>query len=159
MTTPSSFFACLYSSPYLTSTYFWSAGISDGDVMYLSTKLFGKFLNQPLERGASFVDGRPILGPSKTVRGIVLSIMATTAFAPILGFDWIDGFIIASAAMVGDLSSSFLKRHLICRRAAARPQFNFQGCPKVVQIGRALGKAGQWAWMAVVGSHASPTSS
>ena len=38
--------------------------------------------------------------------------MATSAFAPILGFDWIDGFIIASAAMVGDLSSSFLKRRL-----------------------------------------------
>ena len=38
--------------------------------------------------------------------------MATSAFAPILGFDWIDGFIIASAAMIGDLSSSFLKRRL-----------------------------------------------
>ena len=36
----------------------------------------------------------------------------TSAFAPILGFDWIDGFIIASAAMIGDLSSSFLKRRL-----------------------------------------------
>jgi hypothetical protein len=33
--------------------------------------------------------------------------MATTAFAPILGFEWIDGVIIASAAMTGDLSSSF----------------------------------------------------
>src|ERR1700722_13154314 len=38
--------------------------------------------------------------------------MATSAFAPILGFDWIDGFIIASAAMIGDLSLSFLKRRL-----------------------------------------------
>ena len=60
----------------------------------------------------SFVDGRPILGPSKTVREIVLSIMATSAFAPILGFDWMDGLIAASAAMIGDLSSSFLKRRL-----------------------------------------------
>ena len=25
----------------------------------IATKLFGKFLNQPLDRGASFVDGRP----------------------------------------------------------------------------------------------------
>ena len=78
----------------------------------IATKLFGKFLNQPLDRGASFVDGRPILGPSKTLRGIVLSIVATTAFAPMLGFDWIDGLIVASAAMIGDLSSSFLKRRL-----------------------------------------------
>ena len=38
--------------------------------------------------------------------------MATTAFAPILGFEWIQGLIIASAAMIGDLSSSFLKRRL-----------------------------------------------
>ena len=38
--------------------------------------------------------------------------MATTAFAPILGFEWIDGLIVASAAMIGDLSSSFLKRRL-----------------------------------------------
>jgi CDP-2,3-bis-(O-geranylgeranyl)-sn-glycerol synthase len=78
----------------------------------IATKLFGRFLNQQLDCGAAFIDGRSILGSSKTVRGIVLSIMATSAFAPILGFDWIDGFIIASAAMIGDLSSSFLKRRL-----------------------------------------------
>jgi CDP-archaeol synthase len=78
----------------------------------IATKLFGKFLNQPLDRGAAFIDGRPILGSSKTLRGIVLSLMATTAFAPILGFEWIVGLIIASAAMIGDLSSSFLKRRL-----------------------------------------------
>ena len=78
----------------------------------IATKLFGKFLNQPLDRGASFVDRRPILGGSKTLRGIVLSLVATTAFAPILGFEWILGLIIASAAMIGDLSSSFLKRRL-----------------------------------------------
>jgi CDP-2,3-bis-(O-geranylgeranyl)-sn-glycerol synthase len=70
----------------------------------IATKLFGRFLNQQLDCGAAFIDGRSILGSSKTVRGIVLSIMATSAFAPILGFDWIDGFIIASAAMIGDLS-------------------------------------------------------
>ena len=78
----------------------------------IATKLFGKFLNQPLDSGAAFIDGRPILGRSKTVRGIVFSLVATTAFAPILGFDWIDGLIIASAAMIADLSSSFLKRRL-----------------------------------------------
>lgn len=35
----------------------------------IATKLFGNFLNRPLDLGASFVDGRPILGGSKTVRG------------------------------------------------------------------------------------------
>ena len=78
----------------------------------IGAKLFGKFLNQALDRNAAFVDGRPIFGPSKTLRGIVLSLAATTAFAPILGFQWTDGLIIASAAMIGDLSSTFLKRRL-----------------------------------------------
>lgn len=78
----------------------------------IAAKLFGKFLNQALDRNAAFVDGRPIFGPSKTLRGIVLSLAATTAFAPILGFQWTDGLIIASAAMIGDLSSTFLKRRL-----------------------------------------------
>jgi len=78
----------------------------------IATKLLGRFLSQPLDRGASFVDGHPILGGSKTLRGIVLSLVATTAFAPIVGFEWIYGLIIASAAMIGDLSSSFLKRRL-----------------------------------------------
>ena len=78
----------------------------------IATKLFGNLFNQPLDRGASFVDGRPILGDSKTLRGVVVSLVATTAFAPILGFEWIYGLIIACAAMIGDLSSSFLKRRL-----------------------------------------------
>jgi CDP-archaeol synthase len=52
----------------------------------IATKLFGKFVNQLLDRGTVFVDGRPIFGESKTVRGIILSLMATTIIAPILGF-------------------------------------------------------------------------
>jgi CDP-diglyceride synthetase len=78
----------------------------------IATKLFGNFLNQPLDLGAVFVDGRPLVGHSKTVRGIILSLMATTAFAPLLGYEWILGLIIAGAAMIGDLLSSFLKRRL-----------------------------------------------
>jgi hypothetical protein len=37
-----------------------------GGALVIATELFGKFLNQPLDRGASFIDGRPILGGSKT---------------------------------------------------------------------------------------------
>ena len=35
----------------------------------IATKLFGRFLNQQLDCGAAFIDGRSILGSSKTVRG------------------------------------------------------------------------------------------
>jgi CDP-2,3-bis-(O-geranylgeranyl)-sn-glycerol synthase len=65
-----------------------------------------------LDAGVSFFDGRPFFGKSKTVRGILLSILLTTAGAPILGMDLAIGARVAIAAMAGDLLSSFLKRRL-----------------------------------------------
>jgi CDP-diglyceride synthetase len=76
----------------------------------IAHKFFGKSLNQPLDCGVAFLDGRPFFGRSKTIRGIVVSLIATSAFAPVVGFDWISGLTFASVAMVGDLTSSFLKR-------------------------------------------------
>jgi CDP-2,3-bis-(O-geranylgeranyl)-sn-glycerol synthase len=40
----------------------------------IAKKLLGKLLNQPLDGGIVFLDGRPLFGPSKTVRGIILSV-------------------------------------------------------------------------------------
>jgi CDP-archaeol synthase len=65
-----------------------------------------------IDGGAEFVDGRPILGSSKTVRGIFLAILITSAFGPIIGLDWKIGASVASVAMAGDLFSSFLKRRM-----------------------------------------------
>ncbi len=65
-----------------------------------------------IDGGAKFVDGRPILGSSKTVRGIFLSILMTSVFSPLVGLDWGIGALVASAAMAGDLFSSFLKRRM-----------------------------------------------
>jgi CDP-archaeol synthase len=42
----------------------------------------------------------------------VLSVLVTSAAAPLIGVDWSIGAIAAAAAMVGDLCSSFLKRRL-----------------------------------------------
>ena len=75
-------------------------------------KLFGRHFNQPLDGGIAFIDGRPVLGHSKTKRGIIFSLAATTVTAPILGFAWTWGLVVASVAMSGDLLSSFLKRRL-----------------------------------------------
>jgi len=58
------------------------------------------------------LDGRPLFGPSKTVRGIILSVAVTTVFAPLLALDWKTGLIGAAMAMAGDLLSSFLKRRI-----------------------------------------------
>jgi hypothetical protein len=68
--------------------------------------------NRPLDGGRRFLDGRPLLGPSKTVRGAVLALLATPVFAVLLGFDAATGLLIAAFAMLGDAASSFTKRRL-----------------------------------------------
>jgi CDP-2,3-bis-(O-geranylgeranyl)-sn-glycerol synthase len=78
----------------------------------LVKRLFGKFLAYPLDGGRIFLDGRPLFGSSKTVRGIATSIVATAALAPLLGTEFVTGLVIGIATMVGDLLSSFLKRRL-----------------------------------------------
>jgi hypothetical protein len=66
----------------------------------------------PLDGGVRFVDGRPLFGPAKTIRGIVLSVAATAAAAPVVGLDGMIGAVVGAAAMAGDLFSSFVKRRL-----------------------------------------------
>ena len=78
----------------------------------IAGKLFGNYFNRPLDWDVAFIDGRPVFGHSKTMRGIILSLVAATVIAPVLGFAWTSGLIIASGAMSGDLLSSFLKRRL-----------------------------------------------
>jgi len=66
----------------------------------------------PLDGGRPFIDGRPLLGPSKTWRGLIASLLATTAVAPLVGLAPGIGALMALGAMAGDLASSFLKRRL-----------------------------------------------
>ena len=75
-------------------------------------KVLGKFLAFPIDGGATLADGKPLLGSSKTLRGLALSILATTAFAPLIGLSWKVGALVAAMAMLGDLLSSFLKRRM-----------------------------------------------
>jgi CDP-2,3-bis-(O-geranylgeranyl)-sn-glycerol synthase len=66
----------------------------------------------PLDGGLRFVDGRPLFGASKTVRGIVVAVAATAALAPLLGVPAVTGAWLGALAMAGDLLSSFAKRRL-----------------------------------------------
>jgi hypothetical protein len=66
----------------------------------------------PLDGGLRFFDGRPLLGPSKTARGLVAAIVATALLAPLLGIPLMLGALIGAAAMAGDALSSFIKRRL-----------------------------------------------
>jgi CDP-2,3-bis-(O-geranylgeranyl)-sn-glycerol synthase len=78
----------------------------------VAKRVFGPSFALPLDGGLTFFDGRPLFGPSKTIRGIVFSVLVTALGAPLIGLDWSVGAIAAAAAMAGDLCSSFVKRRL-----------------------------------------------
>jgi len=78
----------------------------------VAKKILGSRFSFPLDAGTIFLDGRPLFGPSKTIRGILISVLITTATAPLIGLDLTIGAMVAGAAMAGDLLSSFVKRRL-----------------------------------------------
>jgi CDP-2,3-bis-(O-geranylgeranyl)-sn-glycerol synthase len=78
----------------------------------IAKKIFSNQYSYPLDGNLKFVDGRPLFGRSKTIRGVVLAILVTTASAPLIGLSWKIGFAVGGLAMAGDLVSSFSKRRL-----------------------------------------------
>jgi hypothetical protein len=78
----------------------------------LAKKMWGGVLGQPLDAGLRFLDRRPVFGPTKTARGVLVAVAATTAVAPLVGIAWWIGLLIGTTAMAGDLLSSFIKRRL-----------------------------------------------
>lgn len=74
--------------------------------------LLGDCCAWPVDGGMRTPGGQPVLGPSKTLRGLLAAILLTTAFAPLLGIDWHWGTAIGGLAMLGDLLASFTKRRL-----------------------------------------------
>jgi CDP-diglyceride synthetase len=78
----------------------------------IAKKVLGGRYSYPLDGNLTFVDGRPMFGRSKTIRGVALAVLATTASAPIIGLGWRTGLLVGSFAMAGDLFSSFCKRRL-----------------------------------------------
>lgn len=78
----------------------------------IARRLLGARWAWPLDGNLKYFDGRPLFGRSKTVRGIVASVLATTACAPLFGLAASVGLTVALAAMAGDLASSFTKRRL-----------------------------------------------
>ncbi|MGB7219611.1 MAG: CDP-archaeol synthase [Vicinamibacterales bacterium] len=78
----------------------------------LAKRLAGDVLAYPIDRGFKWRDGQPLLGSSKTVRGLVLAILATAVCSPLLDLEWRTGAIVGGAAMAGDMFSSFVKRRM-----------------------------------------------
>ncbi|WP_369613788.1 CDP-archaeol synthase [Marichromatium sp. PS1] len=83
--------------------------------------VFGRRGCRALDGGARWRDGRALLGPSKTWRGVGTALASTPVVAWTLGVSPLLGLGVAAAAMTGDLATSFLKRRLGDRSSAARP--------------------------------------
>jgi hypothetical protein len=78
----------------------------------LANKILGNRFSRPLDSGARFLDGQPWFGKSKTIRGVLLSVLATAAGAYLVGLKPKTGALVGGLAMSGDLFSSFLKRRM-----------------------------------------------
>lgn len=78
----------------------------------IARNLLGTRGNWPVDFGRVFVDGRRLLGPSKTMRGVLAAVCATGIVALLLGHSFVIGALFGLYTMVGDLVASFLKRRL-----------------------------------------------
>jgi len=78
----------------------------------IAKKMIGDYYSYPLDGNLTFADGRPVFGRSKTIRGVALAVLVTTASASLIGLGWRIGLLVGSFAMAGDLFSSFCKRRL-----------------------------------------------
>jgi len=76
----------------------------------VARQLMADRLAWPIDRARLFIDGRPLLGSSKTWRGVVSALLFTSSVAMLLGLPWMFGILFALYAMFGDLFSSFIKR-------------------------------------------------
>jgi hypothetical protein len=65
----------------------------------IAAKLLGRTLETPFDGGSAFTDGRALFGSSKTLRGVAVSLLATTVAAPLIGFEWKIGALLALTAM------------------------------------------------------------
>lgn len=75
-------------------------------------KLLDRRFDWPVDFGWVWLGRQPVLGPSKTWRGIAGALLASTAAAYLLGMGTLIGLVVGSLAMAGDLFSSFVKRRL-----------------------------------------------
>jgi hypothetical protein len=78
----------------------------------LARLLWGDRGNRPVDGGATWLDGRAIFGPHKTIRGILVSLLGSLLFVPIFKVGWQPILFGTSLALGGDLLTSFMKRCL-----------------------------------------------
>ncbi|PTB91926.1 CDP-archaeol synthase [Marinobacter sp. B9-2] len=78
----------------------------------VAAALLKKRWSAPVDGGRLWRDGRPVLGNSKTWRGVVSGALACALFALMTGLGFVFGFLFGLLGLAGDMLSSFIKRRL-----------------------------------------------
>jgi len=76
----------------------------------LVARLLGARFAHPIDGGIVLRDGHPLLGRSKTWRGLAAAILLAACAAVVMSLPWQLGALAAPSAMAGDCLSSFVKR-------------------------------------------------
>lgn len=95
----------------------------------------------PIDGGHKFIDGRPIFGPGKTIRGFAAGLTAGTVFGVLQGMavgqiyiHAVIGFLLAVGALIGDLLGSFFKRRLNIQQGASAPVLDQLGFVVIAMV-------------------------
>jgi CDP-2,3-bis-(O-geranylgeranyl)-sn-glycerol synthase len=81
-------------------------------IVFLLLLANGTIFAYPLDGGKSFIDGRALIGNSKTIRGIITSVLETAVGAVLIAYSIQTGALFSVVSLSGDLASSFIKRRL-----------------------------------------------
>ena len=76
----------------------------------LFARMLGPDFARPIDGRIVLCDGHPLLGRSKTWRGLAAAIALATCAAILIGIPWQAGALAGASAMAGDCLSSFVKR-------------------------------------------------
>lgn len=79
-------------------------------VPILARNLLEGHADWQIDGGCIAPDGRPLLGETKTWRGLVTAILFTSLIAKLLGYSFTAGALLAFYSLLGDVLSSFIKR-------------------------------------------------
>jgi hypothetical protein len=86
-------------------------GLANGAPL-LAKKLLGTRFSLPVDNSTTAPDHQAVFGSSKTLRGVLLSVLLAALGGWFLGFPFGKAALIGIGAMAGDLFSSFCKRRL-----------------------------------------------
>ena len=78
----------------------------------LFARMLGRRFADPIDGEVLMRDGHPILGRSKTWRGVAAAMVLAACTAVLIHLPWRAGALIGASAMAGDCLSSFVKRRL-----------------------------------------------